>query len=549
MRKAARITLLIILLLISSLSLLSQTSMNKRVLVKIYLENKEDIKTLDDMALDFATHRIEKHAEVIVTQKELEEIHKRGFKTELISNGLKSYIVENEYRSNEEISNLLNTYHQMFPDLTKIETIGYSESLGIKIQAIKISYNPEVDEDEPTVMYNGMHHAREPVGAESCLTLIEYLLNAYGSNQNVTRWVENYEIWIIPTVNTEGWDYLYNNNLVNPWWRKNLKDNNGDNIFNPLEDGVDLNRNYHNRFFQGGDSSPDSWVYRGKNPFSESETQAIRDLAQDKKFVCSISYHSYGEIVLYPWSDHTPADQDLLIEMVENIAGRILKVTGNTYYNPSATGYNSGMSMNWMYAKNGTIEFIIETCDEFMPVGEKARIVAQRNLSGALYLLERMEGPGITGTIKDSETNLPLAASVKVVEHFDPDMYPRKANDKFGRYNRLLQNGSYTLEFSKDGYISQTINNVVVKDDEMTQLNVILVPGFVGVNEMMNGKKVTMVLSPNYPNPFSNQTTINYELKETGKILLSIYDISGKEVCTLINEVFSPGKYTVIWDG
>jgi hypothetical protein len=52
-----------------------------------------------------------------------------------------------------------------------------------------------------------------------------------------------------------------------------------------------------------------------------------------------------------------------------------------------------------------------------------------------------------------------------------------------------------------------------------------------------------------YPNPFSTVTTIPFEIKETSHIKISIINLSGQEVCTLINKPLSPGKYTIHWNG
>ena len=52
-----------------------------------------------------------------------------------------------------------------------------------------------------------------------------------------------------------------------------------------------------------------------------------------------------------------------------------------------------------------------------------------------------------------------------------------------------------------------------------------------------------------YPNPFSTVTTIPFEIKEASHIKISILNLSGQEVCTLINKPLSPGKYTIHWNG
>jgi Secretion system C-terminal sorting domain len=56
-------------------------------------------------------------------------------------------------------------------------------------------------------------------------------------------------------------------------------------------------------------------------------------------------------------------------------------------------------------------------------------------------------------------------------------------------------------------------------------------------------------LSQNYPNPFNPSTTISYEMKETGNVILEVFNVKGQKVKTLIDGQHEPGTYTVDWNG
>ena len=56
-------------------------------------------------------------------------------------------------------------------------------------------------------------------------------------------------------------------------------------------------------------------------------------------------------------------------------------------------------------------------------------------------------------------------------------------------------------------------------------------------------------LEQNYPNPFNPSTSIKYSVPEISKVKLSIYDVSGKEVNTIVNTVQLPGEYSILWRG
>ena len=55
-------------------------------------------------------------------------------------------------------------------------------------------------------------------------------------------------------------------------------------------------------------------------------------------------------------------------------------------------------------------------------------------------------------------------------------------------------------------------------------------------------------LHPAYPNPFNPSTTIRFDFPEEGFITMSVYDITGKLVETLVNEILSTGNHSIQWN-
>jgi hypothetical protein len=203
------------------------------------------------------------------------------------------------YHTYAELDTALSDLEAAYPAIAEKSVIGTSLE-GRNIFALKISDNVAVDESEPEVLYMGNHHARELMSVDIPLRFAEHLLANYGTDTEITGYVDNREIWFVPMVNPDGHYYVQLNHAggSSTWWRKNRR-NNGNGSF-----GVDLNRNYGFQWgYDNSGSSPSGFsdIYRGSGPFSEPETQVIRDFVNGREFVTWFSYHSYGELLLYPW--------------------------------------------------------------------------------------------------------------------------------------------------------------------------------------------------------------------------------------------------------
>ena len=56
-------------------------------------------------------------------------------------------------------------------------------------------------------------------------------------------------------------------------------------------------------------------------------------------------------------------------------------------------------------------------------------------------------------------------------------------------------------------------------------------------------------VSQNYPNPFNPSTTIEIQLAETNNLIVSIFDVTGRLINTLVNDKLEAGLYSVAWNG
>ncbi|MCG8607135.1 hypothetical protein MJD09_19390 [bacterium] len=381
--------------------------------------------------------------------------------------------VPDVYRPLDEINRQVQGLQQRYQDIISVEEVGRTTALDQPIWGIKVSDNVRTREDEPRILFVGVHHAREPIGSKICIEIAGRLGRGYGSNAKITKWVNSLEIWLIPVMNPDGYQYIIENNLTFPWWRKNLRDNDGDGVFNPLYDGVDLNRNYDYNWQEGGDGKKSSWFFRGESPFSEGETQAIMNLALRENFTIGISYHSYGESILFPWGNYKrPPDLELIVEIASDMASKITKESGRGTYSILPLNGRVGQSSIWMYGNLRVIDFIVEVGTEYFPAVENVPFILKENIEGAFYLFDRLLGDGIKGHVFDSRTGEPLLADIEILELTSSHVRPRKTNARFGSFHRLLKPGRFTLFVSSPGYRSKTIKNIRVGKGRMVSVEV-----------------------------------------------------------------------------
>ena len=293
------------------------------------------------------------------------------------------------YTFDEIVANLDSMYAQYPNIITEKYSVGTSQQ-GRNIWAVKVSDNPNVNESEPAVGYDALIHAREPQSMASMMYYIWYLLENYGTDPEATYLVNNREMYFIPCVNPDGYEY---NRQTNPngsgMWRKNRRVN-GDGSF-----GVDLNRNFG--YMWGYDNSgssptPSSETYRGPSPFSEPEAVAIRDLAVQKNYGTHFNMHSYQNAFLYPWGyiNLQTADSSIYKEFAQDMSsfnGYVHGISGQVL------GYNSNGSVrDWMYGEQTTkakaFGYTVEigsSSDGFWPPQHRIFPLAQGMLKPNLY--------------------------------------------------------------------------------------------------------------------------------------------------------------------
>ena len=285
----------------------------------------------------------------------------------------------------------LDEMASLYPDLISFRLPISTDTLshdGRMLYWVKISDNPGINEDEPEILYTGLHHAREPMSIQSLVFYMWYLLENYDSHPEISYLVDNTEMYFVPVVNPDGYEF---NRLNNPngggMWRKN-RNNNGDGSY-----GVDINRNYSYMWgFDDTGSSPvgEEETYRGNAPMSEPETRNMRQFCAEHEFQIALNYHSYSNLLLYPWGYQPVVSPD---DELMNDFARIMTKENNYVYGPASTTIypTNGDSNDWMYGdelvKDKTFAFVPEiggSNDGFWPAAGRIIPLCQENVFQSL---------------------------------------------------------------------------------------------------------------------------------------------------------------------
>ncbi len=503
------------------------------------------------------------------------------------------------------------TFNEVVAELDEMRAfapnlISVKQSIGITIEGrdiwmVKISDNPDIKESEEEILYTALTHAREPQSMATVIYFMWHLLENYGSDSVVDFLVNNRELYFIPVINADG--YVHNES-TNPNgggnWRKNRRDNGGG-IF-----GVDPNRNYGFQWGfnnSGSSPTPSSSTYRGTGPFSEPETQTIRDFVNAHNFTMAFNYHSFSNVLIFPYDYQinlfTP-DHALFLSVSQNMTLFNNYPFGTT--NQTLGGTVNGVAVDWFYGEQTTKNKIIaltpevgSSADGFWPNQNRIIPLAVDNLYSNLVLANGLGGgmpPIVDITITpQTPTTIPPGGAFLI---FDLDLQNNTNTDWSVNYwnsvtipigEEVGPVGGFpipTINLAPGASFSTTLSleipaGVPPATYDFNWKTGIFTNGSVDVDSFSftktpgpipAGKRTLsntegwesilqaeelvpqeFVLGQNYPNPFKPSTTISYQLPTQENVSLVIYDLTGRQVRELVNERQETGSYTARWDG
>lgn len=340
------------------------------------------------------------------------------------------------------------------PDITRLVSLGQTVQ-GREIWMMKISRNPDVEEDEPGFAYISSMHGDEVVGKELCFFLIEYLTDNDGIDPRVTSLVDDTEIWILPSMNPDGTEsgVRYNANFF------------------------DLNRNFPDQFDDPVNTPA------GRQP----ETAAVMAWEDANTIALSANFHGGALVANFPYDSNTVGssvyspspDDDAFVSVSRTYADANPPMSTSNGHSSFHDGIcngadwyaiNGGMQ-DWAYVWYGNEQITLEVSQQKWPAASELDQFWDDNRESMLAYMERVH-EGIRGVVTDATNGAPLTAEV-LVSGSDS---AARTDPGVGDYHRVLMPGTYDLEVSAPGYSTRLVRDVVIAAGPATRVDVALDP-------------------------------------------------------------------------
>lgn len=422
------------------------------------------------------------------------------------------------YPSYSEYVSMMQNFENNYPQLCSLFSIGKSVQ-NRDLWFLKITSSVHPSGNKPKFMYSSSMHGDETVGFVLMLRLIDYLLTNYGTNERITRLVDEIEIYINPLFNPDGAYFGGDGNTISNPKRRN-------------SNNYDLNRNY-----------PDP--RKGPNPNGDPyqpETLAMMAFLDTMIVTMSANFHGGAEVVNFPWDTWTGRHAD------HNWFRNVSKEYADTAQFYSPAGYLTSIrpqgfvkGSDWYVIAGGQQDFItyfrggrevtVELSNTKFEKPDTLDYFWEYNYRSLLNYMEQVLY-GMRGTITDKETGLPVQAKIEFLNH-DSDSSWTFSNSMSGNYFRPAAQGVYSVRVSSFGCRDTTINSIQIFDKQVTIIDVQLV-----VNKNLPPNDTIYIV----PNPVTTSGEIRVFIHEKASVSVEIFSYSGKKLSGTKPQEYAAGE-------
>jgi Zinc carboxypeptidase len=281
------------------------------------------------------------------------------------------------YRRLPDFQTDMKALAEEHPDLVKPVTLNHPSLEGRAVEGIEITENAGAADGKPVFLQMGVHHAREWPSAEMPMEWATELVDKHAAgDQRTIDLLGRARVIVVPIINPDGYNLSRESlveagqPVVDPGFAYKRRNCRIQDLATPAagecglsenrDKGVDPNRNYGG-FWGGGGASlePTNDTYRGPAPFSEPETQNVRELVSERQVTTLITNHTYSDLVLRPpglKSQGEPPDEPIYKDLGDTMAAE------NGYASQKSWELydTSGTTEDWSYYATGGLGFTFE---------------------------------------------------------------------------------------------------------------------------------------------------------------------------------------------
>lgn len=382
-------------------------------LIRVNVPTQEDRDRLTNLGVDLTEHGGPTYVEAVLhTTAEAERLRSAGFTwtitipdlglRERQNNELNAAYAEatavsplpsgrDTYRKLADYDAGLRDLAAANPATVRLFSLSRRSLEGREILGVEISDNVAATGDgKPVFLMMGLHHAREwPSGEHSLEFAIDLVKGHLAGNARITDLLKRTRVLVVPVVNPDGfeqsrkWGDLVDireideggtvtivGNPGNAYKRKNCRVADGVNSTPPgaceitspggYGIGVDLNRNYGGLWGgPGAETNPADPTYRGAGPFSEPETQAVRELISSRHVTTLVTNHTFSNLVLRPPGIRA-AGETIDDFAMDDLGARMSAQNGYSNLHGWQLYDTTGTTEDWSYNATGGFGYTFE---------------------------------------------------------------------------------------------------------------------------------------------------------------------------------------------
>src|SRR5680860_1432232 len=400
------------------------------------------------------------------------------------------------YRTLDDYHNDMRQLAAIRPNIAKRIELPHKSLDGKTVQGIEIGANvlgcPDV---RAVFLLMGAHHAREWPSGELAMEFAYDLVRNYGSSSRITDLLDKARVLVVPVVNVDGFDLSRTDGALvdlreaddggtasilgtpgNAYKRKNCRVVDGQDtpdgscrLFSATSPGfygigIDPNRNYGG--FWGGPGASDTFAdptYRGAGPFSEPETQNVRELISSRQVTTMISNHTFSNLVLRPNGVHPdtigpdghPVGNAPDEEGMKALGAQMTAANGYANIHGWELYDTTGTTEDWSYNATGGYGYTFEigpnefhppfpqVIDEYLGAGEFA---GQGNREAFLLALENAVD---TATHSVIGGKAPKGATLRLRKQFSTPTWERSFTDTLNTTMKVGNNGRFNWHINQ----------------------------------------------------------------------------------------------------